>query len=155
ETDAINFVEDFKLNLYAKEIFVFTPQGDLKSLPKGATPLDFAFTIHTEVGLQTRGARVNGKLVPLNHKLKSGDQVEIIKSAHIKPTIKWLDYATTGKARSKIKNALKSEKKELAEQGKEILRRKLRAQKITFNDKTIESLVKYFDVKTSLDLFYK
>src|SRR5699024_7538068 len=155
ETNAVDFVEQFKLNLYSKEIFVFTPSGDLKSLPKGASPLDFAFSIHTEIGLQTRGAKVNGKLVPLSHQLKSGDQIEIITSENIKPTIKWLDYAATSKARSKIKTALKAEKKELAELGKEILRRKLRAQKIPYNDKTIEDLVRFFNLKTSLDLFYR
>lgn len=155
ETNAVDFVEQFKLNLYAKEIFVFTPQGDLKSLPKGATPLDFAFSVHTEVGLATRGAKVNGKLVPLGQKLKSGDQVEIIKSENIKPTTKWLDYAATARARSKIKNSLNAEKKELAQHGKEILRRKLRAQKVPFNDKTIEELIRFFNLKTSLDLFYR
>jgi len=155
ETNAVDFVEQFKLNLYSKEIFVFTPQGDLKSLPKGATPLDFAFTVHTEVGLQTRGAKVNGKLVPLSHVLKSGDQVEIIKSSTVKPTTKWLDYATTGKALSKIRTALKADKKAKADLGKEILRRKLRVQKIPFNDKTIESLVRFFNLNTSLDLFYR
>lgn len=107
ESNAVDFVEEFKLNLYSKEIFVFTPKGDLKSLPKGATPLDFAFSIHTEVGLKTRGARVNSKLVPLSHTLKSGDQVDIITSNSAKPTSNWLDYATTARARSKIKSALK------------------------------------------------
>lgn len=155
ETNAVDFVEEFKLNLYAKEIFVFTPQGDLKSLPKGATPLDFSFSIHTEVGLQTRGAKVNGRLVPLSYNLKSGDQVKIIKSKRIKPTQKWLDYATTGRARSKIKNALKAEKKQQAQRGKEILNRKLRTQKIPFNNKTVEDLVRYFKLNTSLDLFYR
>ena len=90
EINAVDFVADFKLNLYAKEIFVFTPQGDLKSLPKGATPLDFAFSIHTEVGMRTRGAKVNGKLVPLSHELKSGDQVEILTSEKAKPSASWL-----------------------------------------------------------------
>lgn len=155
ETNAVDFVEQFKLNLYAKEIFVFTPMGDLISLPKGGTPLDFAFNIHTEIGLQTRGARVNNKMVTLDHKLKSGDQVEIITSENVKPTIKWLDYATTGKARSNIKNALKSKKKEQAKQGKEVLRRKLKSQKIPLNDKTIASMIKFFNLKTSLDLFYR
>lgn len=155
EADAVDFVEQFKLNLYAKEIFVFTPNGDLKSLPKGSTPLDFSFAIHTQVGLKTRGARVNGKMVPLNHVLKSGDQVEIITSENITPTSKWLDYAVTGRARSKIKNALKAEKKHQAEQGKEILMRKLRAQKIPFNDKTVESLVNFFELQTSMDLYYR
>lgn len=155
EVNAVDFVEQFKLNLYSKEIFVFTPQGDLKSLPKGATPLDFAFSIHTEVGLHTRGARVNAKLVPLNHQLKSGDQVDIITSEKAKPNSNWLDYATTARARAKIKNSLKEEKKAIAEEGKVILTRKLRAQKIPFNEKTINELVRFFKLKTSLDLFYR
>ncbi|MAM23287.1 MAG: RelA/SpoT family protein [Croceibacter sp.] len=155
ESNAVDFVEEFKLNLYSKEIFVFTPKGDLKSLPKGATPLDFAFSIHTEVGLKTRGARVNSKLVPLSHTLKSGDQVDIITSNSAKPTSNWLDYATTARARSKIKSALKESKKELAEEGKAVLTRKLRAQKIPLNEKTINELVVFFKLKTSLDLFYR
>ena len=155
EVNAVDFVEQFKLNLYSKEIFVFTPQGDLKSLPKGATPLDFAFSIHTEIGLHTRGARVNGKLVPLNHQLKSGDQVDIITSEKAKPNSNWLDYATTARARAKIKNSLKDEKKAIAAEGKVILTRKLRAQKIPFNEKTINELVRFFKLKTSLDLFYR
>src|SRR5690606_23706106 len=95
ESNAVAFVEQFKLNLYAKEIFVFTPKGDLISLPKGATALDFAFGIHTEVGMKTRGTRVNGKLVPLSTELKSGDQVEVITSESAKPNSNWLDYTTT------------------------------------------------------------
>ncbi|WP_034891514.1 RelA/SpoT family protein [Gillisia sp. Hel_I_29] len=155
ETNAVDFVEQFKLNLYAKEIFVFTPQGDLKSLPKGATPLDFAFGVHTEVGLHTRGARVNNKLVPLSHELKSGDQIEIITSENAKPNVNWLDYASTARARAKIKSSLREEKKEIAEDGKAILARKLKAQKLTFNEKIINELVIYFKLKTSLDLFYR
>ena len=155
DTNAVDFVENFKLNLYNKEIFVFTPQGELKSLPKGATPLDFSFSVHTEVGLRTRGARVNGKLVPLSHELKSGDQVEIITSEHAKPTSNWLDYATTARARSKIKSSLKDEKKELAADGKVVLARKLKSQKIQLNEKTINELVSYFKLSTSLDLFYR
>ncbi|WP_416442789.1 RelA/SpoT family protein [Leeuwenhoekiella sp. A16] len=155
ETNAVEFVEQFKLNLYNKEIFVFTPQGDLKSLPKGGTPLDFAFSIHTEIGLHTRGARVNGKLVPLSHELKSGDQVEIITSEHAKPNNNWLDYATTARARAKIKSSLKDEKKDIAEDGKVILTRKLRSQKITLDEKVINEMVVYFKLKTSLDLFYR
>ena len=93
ETNAVDFVEQFKLNLYSKEIFVFTPTGDLKSLPKGATPLDFAFAIHTEIGIKTRGAKVNGKLVPLNKELSSGDRVEILTSDKIKPSANWLDLS--------------------------------------------------------------
>ena len=154
-TNAVDFVEEFKLNLYAKEIFVFTPNGELKSLPKGATPLDFAFNIHTEVGMRTRGAKVNGKLVPLNTTLHSGDQVEIITSEQAKPNQNWLDYATTARARSKIKSVLREEKKSIAEDGKEILRRKLKSQKISVNEDSINKLVSFFKLKTSLDLFYR
>lgn len=155
ETNAVDFVEQFKLNLYSKEIFVFSPKGDLISLPKGATPLDFAFSIHTEVGMRTRGAKVNGKLVPLSHVLKSGDRVEILTSDNAKPNVNWLDYATTASARSKIKTSLKEEKKDIAEDGKEILRRKLKSLKITLNERSINELVNYFKLSTSLDLFYR
>jgi len=155
DVNAVDFVEQFKLNLYSKEIFIFTPQGDLKSLPKGSTPLDFAFSIHTEIGLKTRGARVNNKLVPLSHELKSGDQVEIITSENAQPNVNWLDYATTARARAKIKSSLRDEKREIAEEGKAILTRKLRAQKIPFNEKVINELVVHFNLKTSLDLFYR
>ena len=154
-TNAVDFVEEFKLNLYSKEIFVFTPKGELKSLPKGATPLDFAFNIHTEVGMRTRGAKVNGKLVPLNTTLSSGDQVEIITSDQAKPNQNWLDYATTARARAKIKSVLREEKKSVAEDGKEILRRKLKSQKISLNEDSINKMVSFFKLKTSLDLFYR
>ena len=153
--NAVDFVEEFKLNLYSKEIFVFTPNGELKSLPKGATPLDFAFHIHTEIGMKTRGAKVNGKLVPLHSTLKSGDQVEIITSENAKPNQNWLDYATTARARAKIKSSLREEKKNIALEGKEILRRKLKSQKITLNEDTINKMVIFFKLKTSLDLFYR
>ncbi len=153
--NAVDFVEEFKLNLYSKEIFVFTPKGDLKSMPKGATALDFAFNIHTEVGMKTRGAKVNGKLVPLGTVLRSGDQVEVITSESAKPTQSWLDYAQTARARSKIKSSLSEEKKEVAAEGKEILRRKLKAQKINLNEDTVNKLVTFFKLKTSLDLFYR
>ncbi|TYB80233.1 bifunctional (p)ppGpp synthetase/guanosine-3',5'-bis(diphosphate) 3'-pyrophosphohydrolase [Bizionia saleffrena] len=155
ETNAVDFVEQFKLNLYSKEIFVFTPKGDLKSLPKGATPLDFAFSIHTEVGMKTRGAKVNGKLVPLSHELKSGDQVDILTSENVKPNPNWLDYATTSRARGKIKSLLKEKNKEIAEDGKEILRRKLKQLKITLNENSVNEMVSHFKLKTSLDLFYR
>lgn len=155
EISAVDFVEEFKLNLYSKEIFVFSPKGDLYSLPKGATALDFAFHIHTEIGIHTRGTRVNGKLVPLSHELKSGDQVEVITSEASKPSANWLNYATTGRARSKIKSSLKSEQKRIAEEGKESLTRKLRSMKITLDEKTVNQMVNYFNLKTSLDLFYR
>ena len=155
ETNAVDFVEDFKMNLYAKEIFVFTPKGEIKSLPKGATSLDFAFSIHTEIGIKTRGTRVNGKLVPLNHELKSGDQIEIITSIHQKPTLNWLDYVTTSRAKNKIRNVLNDNIKKIAEDGKELLTRKLKHLKITINDKVTNELLSFFKLKTSLDLFYR
>jgi GTP pyrophosphokinase len=155
ESNAVDFVEQFKLNLYSKEIFVFSPKGELKSLPKGATPLDFAFSIHTEIGMKTRGAKVNGKLVPLSHELQSGDRIEILTSENAKPNSNWLDYATTARARSKIKTHLNADKKEMANEGKEILRRKLKQLKITLNEKTVNELVNYFKLSTSLDLFYR
>ena len=155
ESNAVDFVEEFKLNLYSEEIFVFTPAGELKSLPKNATSLDFAFSIHTQVGLKTRGVKVNGKLVPLNYKLQSGDRVEILISEKTKPTANWLDYATTARAKNKIKSSLNDEKKKLAEDGREILRRKLKQLKISLNDSTINELITFFKLKTSLDLFYR
>ena len=153
--NAVDFVEEFKLNLYSEEIFVFTPAGELKSLPKNATSLDFAFSIHTEIGLKTRGVKVNGKLVPLNSKLKSGDRVEILTSDKTKPNANWLDYANTARAKNKIKSSLNDEKKKLAEEGKEILRRKLKQLKINLNESSINELVRFFKLKTSLDLFYR
>jgi guanosine-3',5'-bis(diphosphate) 3'-pyrophosphohydrolase len=155
ETNAVDFVEDFKMNLYSKEIFVFTPKGEIKSLPKGATSLDFAFSIHSEIGIKTRGTRVNGRLVPLNHELKSGDQVEVITSANQKPTVNWLEYVTTSRAKNKIKNVLNENTKKIAEEGKELLTRKLKHLKITFNEQVTNELVNFFKLKTSLDLFYR
>ena len=153
--NAVDFVEDFKLNLYAKEIYIFTPKGEIKSLPKGATSLDFAFSIHSEIGVKTRGTKVNGKLVPLNYILNSGDQVEIITSQNQKPTIHWLDYVTTARAKNKIKNVLNDNIKKIGEDGKEILTRKLRHLKVTLNENTLNELVNYFKLQTSLDLFYR
>ena len=153
--NAIDFVEDFKLNLYAEEIFVFTPTGELKSIPKFSTALDFAFSIHTEIGMKTRGARVNGVLVPLSKVLKSGDQIEIITSENIKPTANWLDFVQTSRARSKIKSSLNEEKKLIAKDGKELLRRKLKQLKIVLNEKTTDRMYKYFKLDNSLDLFYQ
>ena len=155
ESSAVDFVEDFKMNLYSKEIYIFTPKGDIKSLPKGATSLDFAFSIHSEIGIKTRGTRVNGKLVPLNYELKSGDQVEIITSPNQKPTINWLDYVTTSRAKNKIRNVLNENTKKIAEDGKEVLTRKLKHLKITLNETVVNELVNFFQLKTSLDLFYR
>ena len=153
--NAVDFVEEFKLNLYSKEIYVFTPKGELKSLPKDASALDFAFTVHTDVGLKCRGAKVNGKLVPLSHPLKSGDQIEVITSANNKPNARWLDFVITARAKTKIRAALKDEEKLIAEEGKAILARKLRHLKIPYNEKTINELVNFFKIKTSFDLFFR
>jgi len=155
DINAVDFVEQFKLNLYAQEIYIFTPKGDIKSLPKFATALDFAFAIHTEVGIHCRGAKVNGKLVPLNRKLKSGDQVSIITSKNQKPKASWLDFVITARAKTKIKSSLKEDQKIIAKEGKEILLRKLKHLKINFNEKTLNNLVSFFKLKTSLDLFYR
>ena len=154
-SDAVDFVKDFRLNLYASEIFVFTPEGDLKSLPQGSTPVDFAFHIHTEIGMHTRGAKINGKIVPLSYRLKSGDQVEIITSDKAFPNPSWLDYVITSRARSRIRSFLKEDKKQIAEEGKEILRRKLKQLKISFNSKTVQKLLDFYKLKTSLDLYYR
>ena len=154
-SDAVDFVKDFRLNLYASEIFVFTPQGDLKSLPQGSTPVDFAFHIHTEIGMHTRGAKINGKIVPLSYRLRSGDQVDIITSEKSFPNQSWLDYVITSRARSRIRSFLREDKKQIAIEGKEILRRKLKQLKISFNDKTIDKLLVFFKLKTTLDLYYR
>ena len=155
DSNAVDFVEDFKLNLYSDEIFVFTPKGELKSLPSGSCALDFAFHIHTEVGINTRGARVNGKLVPLSKTLKSGDQIEIITSKNSKPSANWLDFVITSRARTKIKNSLNEEKKEIATEGEMILKRKLNHLKVSLNKKNISELLKFFKLKTPSDLYYR
>jgi len=153
--NAVDFVEDFKLNLYSKEIFVFTPKGDLKSLPQGATALDFAFAIHSEIGQQTRGVRVNGRLVPLSRVLKSGDQVDVITSKNSKPSSNWLDFVKTSRARSIIKATLNEERKQVVEEGKEILRRKLRQLKITLNQKALNYMMRFFKMESTQDLYYR
>jgi guanosine-3',5'-bis(diphosphate) 3'-pyrophosphohydrolase len=154
ESNAVEFLEEFKLNLFSKEIFVFTPNGDLRTLPKGASVLDFAFDIHSQLGATCLGCKVNGKLVPLSHKLKSGDQVEVISSKNQKPKKAWLNFVLTAKAKNKIKGSLKDAKKAIAEEGKEILERKLKHLKLSFSDSVINELCSYFKYKTSLDLFF-
>ena len=154
DSSAVDFVDDFKLNLYSNEIFVFTPEGDLISLSKGATALDFAFAVHTGLGLKTRGTKVNGKIVPLSFVLKSGDQVQVIKSNNSKPSASWLNYVITSRAKSKIRAALNENKKVIAEEGKEILKRKLKQLKFSFNDNIINKLQVFFNLRTTQDLFY-
>jgi GTP diphosphokinase / guanosine-3',5'-bis(diphosphate) 3'-diphosphatase len=155
EENALDFIDDFKLNLFADEIFVFTPKGEMKTLPVNATALDFAFDIHTKVGEQCIGAKVNHKLVPLSYKLKSGDQVEIITSGKQTPKEDWLGYVVTARAKAKIKNALKEEKKKIAEQGREILERKFNSLKLDFTVQNLNDMANYFRLPSSQELFYR
>ncbi len=153
-SNALEFLDDFKLQLIHEEIFVFTPNGDLKKLPKGATALDFAFEIHTQVGSKCIGAKLNNRLVPLSHQLSNGDQVEILTSEKQHPREEWLNFVITGKAIARIRNFLRESKRELAEKGKEILKKKFHKEKIEFNDDNIQKLVRYFKVQSPLDLYY-
>ncbi len=155
DSTAMEFVDDFRSNLFHEEVFVFTPNGELKTLPHGATALDFAFEIHTEIGAKCLGAKVNQRLVPLNHVLKNGDQVEVLTSNKQKPHQDWLKFVITSKARSRIKDALKEERKAAAIEGKEIVKRKLRQMKLQLNNETVEQLRAYFDERTVLDFYYK
>ena len=155
ESNAIEFIDDFKLNLFSGEIYVFTPKGDLKTLPKGSTALDFAFEIHTQIGMTCLGVKVNGKLVPLSHILSSGDQVEIITSKKQSPRKDWLRFVATSQARSKIKSALKKEEKIIAELGKELAERKLRHLRIKLNRNTEDELIKHFKSSSSQELYFQ
>jgi guanosine-3',5'-bis(diphosphate) 3'-pyrophosphohydrolase len=153
EANALDFLDDFKMNLFSDEIFIFTPKGALLQLPLGATALDFAFEIHTDVGAKCIGAKVNHKLVPLSHKLQNGDQVEIITSSKQVPKEDWLNIVVTAKAKSKIKSSLKEEKRKIAEHGKEILERKLKSLKITYNTDNLNKLSYFFKLPSTQELF--
>src|SRR5690606_24314807 len=154
DSSALEFMDDFRTNLFNEEVFVFTPKGDLKILPYGATALDFAFEIHTKIGTHCLGAKVNQKLVPLSYILNNGDQVEILTSNKQKPSEDWLKFVVSSKARGKIKDSLKEEKKQIASEGKEIVLRKLSQLKLDLTNETINQLLIYFNVKTPLQLFY-
>lgn len=147
------FVDSIKLNLYSKEVFVFTPKGDVKILPKGASALDYAFSVHSDLGMKCVGAKVNGRLVPISYILENGDQVDILSSTNQKPKANWLDFLVTSRAKTKIKQFLNSEKSVAVAEGKEIMRRKLRHAKLNFNDEEINKMQKFFGLKTSQDLF--
>lgn len=153
-TNALEFLDDFKLQLIHEEIFVFTPNGDLKKMPKGASALDFAFEIHTQVGSKCIGAKVNNKLVPISHILSNGDQVEILTSEKQHPREEWLQIVITGKAIARIRNFLRESKREVAEKGKELLKKRFSKEKVDFNEDNIHKLVKYFKVQSALDLYY-
>jgi guanosine-3',5'-bis(diphosphate) 3'-pyrophosphohydrolase len=155
EDNAIDFIDNFKLSLFSEEIYVFTPNGDLKTLPVGATALDFAFHIHSQIGSQCIGAKVNYKLVPLSHKLRSGDQVEILTSKKQHPKEDWLNIVVTASARHKIRDALREEKKLIADEGKEMLKRKFNSLKIDFLSKNIDEFVKHFETINATNLYVR
>lgn len=155
DADALEFIDDFKLALFAEEIFIFTPNGDLRRLPANATALDFAFEIHSQVGAKCIGAKVNHKLVPLSHELKSGDQVEIITSEKQSPKEDWLNYVVTSKAKSKIKSSLKEVRKEASMGGREILERKLKSLKVVFDDDNLNELTKFYDFKEHTEMYFQ
>lgn len=150
---ATELLDNIKLNLYSKEVFVFTPKGEIKILPVGATALDFAFSVHSDLGTKCLGAKINGKLMPISYVLQNGDQIDILSSQNQKPKLDWLDFVITSKAKSKIKSFLNASKNDLTQEGKEILQRKLRHAKINFNDNEINKMQKFFGLKTSQQLF--
>src|SRR3954454_696932 len=155
DTDGVDFLQDFKMSFLAEEIYVYTPKGDVKMLPVGSTALDFAFSIHSAVGTKCIGAKINHKLVPISHKLRSGDQVEIITSSKQKPSEDWLNFVVTAKAKNKIKDALKEVKRTIAEEGKYIVQRKLEAIGAAFAQPNIETLVSFYKLHSQLDFFYQ
>ncbi len=154
ETNSLDFLQDFKTSFLAEEIYVYTPKGDIKMLPIGATALDFAFGVHTAVGTKCIGAKVNHKLVPISYKLRSGDQIEIITSAKQKPNAEWLNFIVTSKARAKIKDSLKEEKRQVADLGKDILLRKLNAINSVMNQSNQDELLSFYKSNSFLDLLY-
>ncbi|WEK37547.1 MAG: bifunctional (p)ppGpp synthetase/guanosine-3',5'-bis(diphosphate) 3'-pyrophosphohydrolase [Candidatus Pseudobacter hemicellulosilyticus] len=155
DSDSIDFLQDFKTSFLAEEIYVYTPRGDVKMLPVNSTALDFAFSIHSVVGSQCIGAKVNHKLVPISHKLRSGDQVEIITSAKQKPSEDWLNIVVTAKAKSKIKDALKEEKRKVAEDGKYVVQRKLEGMGAANNQHNVDILTVFYKLSSPLDLYYQ
>ncbi len=154
DTDTIDFIQDFKLDLFTEEIYIYTPKGDMRVLPKGATVLDFAFDIHSELGSKSIGAKVNYKLVPLSHVLHSGDQVEIITSSKQKPSEEWLEFLITAKAKSKVKTFLKEAKRKVAEMGKETLKKKLEQMNVYMSHFNINEICSYFKKATPFELYY-
>lgn len=155
DDNSIDFLQDFKTSFLAEEIYVYTPKGEVKMLPLGASALDFAFSVHTAVGSKCIGAKVNHKLVPISHKLRSGDQIEIITSAKQKPNMEWLNFVVTSKAKSKIKDTLKEEKRHTAEEGKYTLQRKLEGMGAAYNHANMEELTSFYKLNSSLDLLYE
>lgn len=154
DTDSVDFLQDFKTSFLADEIYVYTPKGDVKMLPIGSTALDFAFSIHSAIGTKCIGAKINHKLVPISHKLSSGDQVEIITSNKQKPSEDWLGFVVTAKARSKIKDALKEAKRSVADEGKYTVQRKLEGMGAAMSQTNIETLIAFYKFSSHLDFYY-
>ncbi|HXP49011.1 MAG TPA: bifunctional (p)ppGpp synthetase/guanosine-3',5'-bis(diphosphate) 3'-pyrophosphohydrolase [Bacteroidia bacterium] len=155
DSNALDFIDDFKLNLFADEIFVFTPKGEMRSMPVNSTALDFAFDVHSEIGTKCIGAKVNHKLVPLSHKLNSGDQVEILTSNKQTPKLDWMNFVVTAKAKSRIKEFLKEEKTKLVDKGREELRAKMHQHKLEFNEPTLKRFAAFLKLPDSSELFYR
>jgi guanosine-3',5'-bis(diphosphate) 3'-pyrophosphohydrolase len=155
DSNAMEFLDDFKLALYTDEIFVFTPKGDLKKLPAKSTILDFAFDIHTDLGAKCIGAKLNNKLVPINHQLNNGDQIEILSSSKQKPNEEWLDFVVTAKAKSKIREYFKQIRLKASAMGKEILERKFKNSKMPFTSDNLTILMRHFKLKSVSDLYYQ
>ncbi|MEY3377992.1 MAG: RelA/SpoT family protein [Sediminibacterium sp.] len=154
QEEGIDFLQDFKTSFLAEEIYVYTPKGEVKMLPTNSSALDFAFYIHTAIGSKCIGAKVNHKLVPIGHTLRSGDQIEIITSNKQKPTEDWLNLVVTAKAKNSIKDALREEKKSIAEEGKYTLQRKLEGLGASYSPYNIDQLVNYYKLSSHLDLHY-
>lgn len=155
DTDSVDFLQDFKTSFLAEEIYVYTPKGEVKMLPMGSTALDFAFAIHSAIGSKCIGAKVHHKLVPISHKLRSGDQVEIITSNKQKPNEDWLGFVVTTKAKNKIRDALREEKRKIAEDGRYVLQRKLEGMGAAFSHGNIDEVVSFYKLPSQLDLFYR
>lgn len=155
DANAIDFVNDFKLNLFNEEIYVFTPKGELRVLPTGATILDFAYDIHTDIGASCIGAKVNNRLMPLSYELQNGDQLEIITSSKQRPKDEWLRFVVTARAKSKIKSALNEERNLIAQDGKEILERKFKQFNLRMNSENIMFLEKHFGLPTITELYFR
>lgn len=153
EPDAVDFIDDFKLSLYSKEIFVFTPKGDLRKFPANASVLDFAYDVHTQVGSTCTGAKINGKTVPIRHIMQNGDKVEILTSKNQKPKLDWLNFVVTSRAQKKIRQALSEEKVKEAENGKEIIKRRFKNWKIEYNDEIIRLLLKEYKLPNAQELY--
>jgi len=155
ESDSLEILDDFKKILFGSEISIFTPKGDIKIMPAGSTTLDLAFEIHTNVGFKCIGAKVNYKLVPLNHELKSGDQVEILTSEKQSPKYEWLNYVVTAKAKTRIKAAFRKERKDIIQEGEKKLEEALNIKKLTINSRILNKLHKHYNIDNKDELYFQ